>query len=223
MAVRVESGSAVRPVELKQFLGGRWEEGSGERTVQSVNPADARQILATFKSADRRDAERALAVAQKSFPSWKKTPAPARARIIDRVARLARERKEKLAQILTQEEGKILSEALGEVEKGINLLEWYAGEGLRFMGLTAPSELPGNFLYTLREPLGVVSIITPWNFPWAIPCWKIAPALVAGNAVVFKPSSLTPYLAVELVKLFEEAGLPAGVLNLVLGSGASVV
>lgn len=210
------------PLELKQFINGKWVQGSGTREIVSVNPADTRQVLAVFKSADPKDALAALEAAQNAFPSWKATPAPARARILDKVVRLAREKKEELGRLLTQEEGKILSEGLGEIEKGINLLEWYAGEGTRFMGVTAPSELPKNLLYTVREPLGVVSIITPWNFPWAIPCWKIAPALVAGNTVVFKPASLTPRLAAEFVKLFEEAGLPAGVLNLILGSGSSV-
>jgi acyl-CoA reductase-like NAD-dependent aldehyde dehydrogenase len=136
--------------------------------------------------------------------------------------KISRDKKEELARLMTREEGKILSEARGEMEKGINLLEWFAGEGLRFMGITAPSELPNNFLYTVREPLGVVSVITPWNFPWAIPCWKMAPALVAGNALVFKPASLVPWMAVKFAEICQEAGLPDGVLNLVIGSGREV-
>lgn len=217
-----KSRKTEKALELRQYIGGKWVQGHGSREIVSVNPADTRQVLAVFKSADQKDATAALEAAQNAAASWKATPAPARARVLDNVVRLAREKKQELGKLLTQEEGKILPEALGEVEKGINLLEWYAGEGTRFMGVTAPSELPKNLLYTVREPLGVVSIITPWNFPWAIPCWKIAPALVAGNTVVFKPASLTPRLAVEFVKLFEQAGLPPGVLNLILGAGSSV-
>ncbi|MBI4055588.1 MAG: aldehyde dehydrogenase family protein [Elusimicrobia bacterium] len=209
-------------VGLKQFIDGRWTQGTGKNEIRSVNPADTRQVLAQCRGASRQDALRALEAAQKAFPRWRAVPAPSRARIIEKVVHLARERKEELARILTLEEGKIFPEALGELEKGINLLEWYAGEGLRFMGHTAPSELPKNLLFTVREPLGIVSAITPWNFPWAILCWKIAPALVAGNTVVLKPSSLTPWLAVEFVKLFESAGLPQGALNLVIGAGSEV-
>jgi aldehyde dehydrogenase (NAD+) len=207
---------------LKQFIGGEWVEGTGKREIKSVNPSDSREIVATCKGASKDDVEKALTAAQTAFKAWKATPAPARARVLDAVVKFARRDKERLARILAVEEGKILPEALGEMEKGINLLEWFAGEGLRFMGNTAPSELPKNLLYTVREPLGVVSIITPWNFPWAIPCWKIAPALVAGNAVVFKPASNTPWLAMELVKLFEEAGLPKGVLSFIVGAGSEV-
>jgi aldehyde dehydrogenase (NAD+) len=142
--------------------------------------------------------------------------------VLAKAAQLLRARKEELARLMTREEGKIYPEALGEMEKGITLIEWFAGEGLRLGGIVQPSELPSNLLYTLRQPLGVVSVITPWNFPFAIPAWKLAPALVAGNAVVFKPASLVPLMAVELVKIFAEAGLPAGVLNLLLGSGSSM-
>ena len=217
-----EKAKSSSPVRLKQFIGGAWRDGASDKELQDTNPADQRETLAMFRSASQKDALDALAAAQAAYPAWKRTPAPARGRILDRMAKLARERKDKLARILTMEEGKILSEALGEVEKGLNLIEWFAGEGLRFMGTTAPSELPKNLLFTVREPLGVVSIITPWNFPWAIPAWKIAPALVAGNCVVFKPASNTPWLAAEFVKLFEEAGLPPGVLNLVIGSGSAI-
>lgn len=207
---------------LKQYINGKWVEGSGTKEIRSLNPANTDEVVAVVKAAERSDAQRALDAAAAAFPKWKRTPAPARARVLDKVIKLARERKEELARVMTREEGKIISESRGEIEKGINLLEWFAGEGLRFMGQTAPSELPNNFLYTIREPLGVVSIITPWNFPWAIPCWKIAPALVAGNTVVFKPASLTILMAAKFMELFDEAGIPAGVLNLVMGSGSAV-
>lgn len=222
MSTLAKPKSPAQTLTLQQYIGGRWVDGSGDREVQSVNPADTREVLARFRGAGKKDAEAALSAAAFALPAWKATPAPQRGRILQKVLELARQRKAELGRILTREEGKILPEALGEVEKGNNLLEWYCGEGLRYMGETAPSELPRNLLYTVRQPLGVVSIITPWNFPWAIPCWKIAPALVAGNTVVFKPASLTPWMATELVRIFEEAGLPPGVLNLILGSGSSV-
>ncbi len=208
--------------KLKQYIGGRWVEGSSAREVVSTNPADTREVLARFKSADKDDAQRALAAAQAAFPAWKATPPPVRARILAKAASIARERVDILASLMTREQGKTLAESKGEMLKGITLMEWFAGEGLRLMGTTAPSELPGNFLYTIRQPLGVVSIITPWNFPWAIPVWKISPALVAGNTVVFKPASLVPAMAAEIVQIFEEAGLPPGVLNLILGSGSAI-
>jgi aldehyde dehydrogenase (NAD+) len=207
---------------LKQYIGGKWVEGSSSREVVSTNPADTRQVLAKFKSADKNDALRAIEAAQKAFPGWKATTPPARGRILAKAAEIARRRRDELAALMTREQGKILAEAKGEMDKGITLMEWFAGEGLRLMGTTAPSELPQNLLYTVRQPLGVVSIITPWNFPWAIPVWKLSPALVAGNTVVFKPASLVPAMAVEIVKIFEEAGLPPGVLNLVLGAGSAL-
>ncbi|MBI4060532.1 MAG: aldehyde dehydrogenase family protein [Elusimicrobia bacterium] len=207
---------------LKQYIGGKWMEGSSSREIISTNPADSRQILAKIKGADKSDVLRAIDAAQKAFPGWKATTPPVRGRILMKAALLLRERKEELARLMTREQGKILPEALGEMEKGITLIEWFAGEGLRLGGITQPSELPKNLLYTVRQPLGVVSVITPWNFPFAIPAWKIAPALVSGNCVIFKPASLVPAMAVELVKIFEQAGLPAGVLNLVLGAGSAM-
>ncbi len=210
------------PVSLRQYIGGKWVEGKGARVLTRANPTDTRQVTSSFRGASRQDALDAIAAAHEAYAGWKATPAPARGRVLDAFVKLARARKEELARILALEEGKILPEALGEIEKGINLMEWNAGEGLRFMGTSAPSELPKNLLLTVREPLGPVSIITPWNFPWAIPCWKMAPALVAGNTVVFKPASNTPWLGAELVKLFEEAGLPKGVLNFIVGTGSEV-
>ncbi len=206
---------------LKQYIGGKWVEGSHAGVVDSVNPADTRDVVARFKNASKADAVRAIDAAQKAAAGWAKTPAPQRGRVLARAAEIARRRRDELAALMTREQGKILSEAKGEMDKGTTLIDWYAGEGMRYMGTSSPSELPGNFLYTLREPLGVVSIITPWNFPWAIPVWKTAPALVAGNAVVLKAASSVPAMAVEICKIFEEAGLPPGVLNLVLGEPES--
>ncbi len=215
MATATKTGSGV--TILKQFIGGKWVEGSTSAVVESINPADTRDVVARFKSASKADAQKAISAAQAAAAGWAKTPAPQRGRVLMKAAEIARRRSDELAALMTREQGKILPEAKGEMAKGITLIDWYAGEGMRFMGASAPSELPGNFLYTVREPLGVVSIITPWNFPWAIPVWKTAPALVAGNAVVLKAASQVPAMAVEICKIFEEAGLPPGVLNLVLG------
>ncbi len=216
-----KSPSKSQPAALKQYVGGKWVEGSHDGVVDSLNPADTRDVVARFKSASKADALRAIEAAQKASVGWGKTPAPQRGRVLAKVAEIARRRRDELAALMTREMGKILSEAKGEMDKGITLIDWFAGEGLRYMGTSSPSELPGNFLYTIREPLGVASIITPWNFPWAIPVWKTAPALVAGNAVVLKAASNVPAMAVEIIKIFEEAGLPPGVLNLVLGEPES--
>ncbi|MEQ1920678.1 MAG: aldehyde dehydrogenase family protein, partial [Elusimicrobiota bacterium] len=207
---------------LKQYIAGKWVDGSSTREIISTNPADNRQVLARLKGADKTDVLRAIDAAQKAFPAWKAMTAPVRGRILMKAALILRERKEEMARLMTLEQGKILPEALGEMEKGITLIEWFAGEGLRLGGITQPSELAKNLLYTTRHPRGVVSIITPWNFPFAIPAWKIAPALISGNCVIFKPASLVPALAVALVKAFEDAGLPPGVLNLVLGAGSAM-
>jgi len=221
-AAPAAKSAAAAPTELLQFIGGKWVRGSGTREILSTNPADTRQVLAKFVSADKTDADKAMAAAQAAFPAWRDTPAPQRGRILMKAAQILRERKEELARMMTREEGKIYPEALGEMEKGITLVEWFAGEGLRLGGVSMPSELPKNMLYTTRHPRGVASIITPWNFPFAIPAWKISPALVSGCTVVFKPASLVPALAVEFVKILDEAGLPKGVINLLLGSGSSM-
>src|SRR5262249_43026060 len=155
-----------------------------------------------------------------AFQGWRRTPPPARGKIVAKAARLMEAAKEELAQILTHEEGKTISESRGELQRSINVAEFCAGEARRMNGETIFSELPSNFVYTIRQPLGVVACVTPWNFPVAIPVWKIAPALVAGNTVVFKPATLTPATAARIVELFEEAGMPPGVLNLILGSGS---
>ena len=185
-----------------------------------MNPADTTDVLAEFPLATAADAERAVAAAATAFPAWRATPGPERGRVLWRAADLARARSEEIARTMTREEGKILNEARGEVAKGVALLEYYAGAGFRIGGKTLPSESRDTFTYTLRQPLGPVGLIAPWNFPWAIPVWKAAPALVAGNTVVLKPATLTPATAL-LVEILAEAGLPPGVLNVVVGSGAT--
>src|SRR5258708_9934313 len=206
----------------RNFIGGKWIQSNSSRTVNNVTPGDTADVIGNIRQATREEARAAVEAAAAVFHAWKQTPAPARGKIVAKAARLMEEAKEELAQILAHEEGKTLSESRGELQRSINVAEFCGGESRRMNGETILSELPANFAYTIKQPLGVVACITPWNFPVAIPVWKIAAALVAGNSVVFKPASLTPATAVRIVELFEEAGIPKGVLNLVLGSGSDV-
>src|SRR5687768_12107032 len=204
----------------RNYIDGKWIESTSSRTIQNVNPANIDDVIGTVRQATRAEAKAAVNAAAENFASWRATPAPTRGRIVGRAARLLEEHKEDLAQLLTREEGKTIAESRGELQRSINVADFCAGEARRLNGETIQSELPANFAYTLKQPLGVVACVTPWNSPVAIPVWKIAPALVAGNTVVFKPASLTPASAVRIVELFAEAGIPPGVLNLVLGSGS---
>ena len=204
----------------RNFIGGQWVESASSRTVRNLNPANTDDVIGTIAQATRAEARAAVEAAAAAFRAWRGTPAPARGKIVARAARLLDEHKEELAQILTREEGKTIGESRGELQRSINVADFCAGESRRMNGETIQSELPANFAYTVKQPLGVVACVTPWNFPVAIPVWKIAPALVAGNAVVFKPATLTPATAVRIVELFEEAGIPPGVLNLIIGSGS---
>jgi len=204
------------------YVGGKWFHPKSNRLVRNINPANPDDVIAEFPCATAEDVDRAIDAAHKAFKLWQKTPGPERGRVISRAAEIARRRADEIARTLTREEGKILKEAKGEVMKGISLLEFYAGEGFRMHGKTLPSEARDTFTYTIRRPLGVVGLIAPWNFPWAIPVWKSAPALVAGNAVIFKPAELTPATATLLTEIYEEAGLPPGVFNMLVGSGSVV-
>jgi len=204
----------------RSFIGGKWIDSASGRTVPNINPADTNDIIGEAQVCTRDEARSAVEAAYAAFKAWRKTPAPARGKILMKVARLMEERNEELAQLLTREEGKTISEARGEVKRATNVVEFCAGETRRLNGETIQSELPDNFAYTIKEPHGVVALVTPWNFPIAIPAWKIAPALAAGNTVVFKPASNTPATAVRLTEIFVEAGIPDGVLNLVIGSGS---
>ncbi|HEV2802990.1 MAG TPA: aldehyde dehydrogenase family protein [Pyrinomonadaceae bacterium] len=204
----------------RNFIDGQWLLSESSATAPNVNPANTDDLLGTVRLSTREEARRAVEVAHTAFRDWRATPAPTRGRIIARFARLLEDNAEDLAAILTREEGKTLAESRGEVKRATNVAEFCAGEARRMNGETIQSELPANFAYTIKQPHGVVACVTPWNFPVAIPVWKIAPALVAGNTVVFKPATVTPATAVRLVELFAEAGLPKGVLNLVIGSGA---
>src|SRR6266853_1005823 len=204
----------------RNFIGGKWIESTSAKTVNNINPANTEEVIGANRQATREEARAAVEAASAAFHDWRTTAAPARGKIVARAARLMEEHKEELAQILTREEGKTIGESRGELQRSINVADFCAGESRRMNGETIQSELPSNFAYTIKQPLGVVACVTPWNFPVAIPVWKIAPALVAGNTVVFKPASLTPATAVRIVEIFEEAGIPRGVLNLIIGSGS---
>lgn len=204
----------------KNFIGGKWIESTSSNTVKNINPANTDEIIGTNRQATREEARAAVEAASDAFNEWRRTPAPARGKIVAKAARLMEAAKEELATILTQEEGKTIGESRGELQRSINVADFCAGESRRMNGETIFSELPSNFVYTIKQPLGVVACVTPWNFPVAIPTWKIAPALVAGNTVVFKPATITPGTATRIVQIFEEAGIPPGVLNLILGSGS---
>ena len=206
----------------KNYIGGAWTDSDSGKTYPITNPASKSSVIGEFQTSGAADALRAAEEAHKALAGWAKTPAPARAAVLFRALEIMRRRSDELARTITIEEGKPLADAQGEVKRAMNIIEYAAGEGRRMFGYTTPSELPNTVAYTMRRPLGVVAIITPWNFPIAIPAWKIAPALICGNALVFKPASGTPFSAVKLVEIFEEAGLPPGVLNLVTGPGSVV-
>jgi alpha-ketoglutaric semialdehyde dehydrogenase len=206
---------------VKNLIGGKWAEGSAGKTFESRNPATG-ELLGVLTVSDQSDVNRAVEAADKAFKQWRLFPAPRRGEILFKAAELLVERKEDLSRLMTMEMGKVLAEARGDVQEAIDMTYYMAGEGRRLLGEVTPSELPNKFAMAVRDPIGVIGAITPWNFPIAIPSWKLMPALIAGNTVVFKPASDTPLLAVELVKILMEAGLPEGVVNVVLGPGGSV-
>ncbi|MBE2184562.1 MAG: aldehyde dehydrogenase family protein [Anaerolineae bacterium] len=205
--------------QVKNYIAGRWVDSQSGERFNSINPA-TEEVLAFAPDSNSQDIEAAVQAAKAAFKEWRLVPAPRRGEILYRVAQILEQRKEALSSVMTQEMGKVLTEARGDVQEAIDMAYFMGGEGRRMHGYTAPVEMPNKFGMALREPVGVVGLITPWNFPVAVPSWKMLPSLVAGNAVIWKPSEETPYTAAEFVKVFEEAGLPAGVLNLVTGAGA---
>lgn len=205
--------------KLKNYINGKWVEV--KETVAVINPANGKEIVQVPLSGQD-SVNDAVFAAKNAQKEWALVPAPQRAQFLYRVGHLLEERKEHLSKLLTMENGKVIEEARGEVQEGIDMAFYMAGEGRRMFGQTTPAELKSKFAMSQRVPVGVVGIITPWNFPIAIATWKSFPAIVAGNAVVWKPASETPIMAYELAKIFEEAGLPKGVINVVFGSGATV-
>lgn len=209
-------------MEYKLFINGKWVKASSGKTFHRVNPANPKEILGTFQAAGKEDINAAVDAAADAFPKWSSFPAPRRGEILLKIAHLLRENKESLARAMTEEMGKVLVEARGDVQEAIDVAEYMAGEGRRLFGYTTPSELPNKFCMTVRRPIGVIACITPWNFPMAIPAWKIMAALISGNTVIYKPSSDTPRCAVKLVEIMDKAGVPKGVINLVIGQGVEV-
>lgn len=207
--------------EFMSFVDGAFVKTDGAQSVENINPADGSVVGTTYLMTSEQT-EAAIQSAVKAFESWKMVPAPKRAKVFAKFQRILEDRKEELAKALTAEEGKRYPEALGEVQKAINIVEFMVGEGRRFGGRTIPSEMENTLAYTVRQPLGVVGLITPWNFPVAIPVWKIVPALIAGNTAVFKPATNTTKTACMIAEMLHDAGLPAGVLQLTIGRGSSV-
>ena len=214
--------TAVETPTYRHFIAGEWCDSTSGETFESRNPADTRDIVGRFQQGTKADVAMAIKAAETAGPMWRRTPAPKRGEILYAFGALMAQHKERLARAMTREMGKVIAEARGDVQEGIDIAYLMAGEGRRMAGDTVPSELPDKWAMSIRQPLGVAGIITPWNFPMAIPCWKTMPALVTGNTVVFKPSSDTPHCATLLVELMAEAGFPAGVVNLVTGSGGEV-
>ncbi|KGX86919.1 aldehyde dehydrogenase family protein [Pontibacillus litoralis] len=211
----------LKEEKLCNFINGEWVHATSNQYTNVTNPATL-ETLVKVPLSHKEDVDKAVQVAKTAQQQWALVPAPQRAEVLYKVGMIMKERKEAISQLLTMENGKVIEEARGEVQEGIDMAFYMAGEGRRLFGQTTPSELKDKFAMSVRSPVGVVGIITPWNFPIAIATWKSFPAIVAGNAVVWKPATETPLMAFELAKIFEEAGLPKGVVNVVYGSGASV-
>ncbi len=206
----------------KNFINGEWVESKSGQTFENRNPANTDELVGIFQKSIANDVNTAIDAAAEAYKKWRLVPAPKRGELLFRIAsRLAKE-KESLARDMTREMGKIINETRGDVQEAIDMTFYMAGEGRRLFGMTTPSELPNKFNMTVRQPLGVCAFITPWNFPMAIPAWKIMPALICGNTVVIKPATDTPLSVAHLVRICSEEGLPPGVLNMVTGSGSIV-
>jgi acyl-CoA reductase-like NAD-dependent aldehyde dehydrogenase len=212
-----KSSSAVTYYNL---IDGAWRPSGSGNVFENRNPADTDDLIGVFQQSTREDVAAAIDAAARAYLSWRLVPAPRRAELLFRAAQLLAERKDALAREMTREMGKILDETRGDVQEAVDMTFFMAGEGRRQSGQTVPSELRDKFAMSVRQPLGVCGLITPWNFPMAIPSWKVVPALVCGNTVVLKPASLTPLSALSFVKILQEAGIPPGVVNLVTGAGS---
>ena len=204
------------------LIGGEWVPAVSGKTTLNVNPADHDDIVGAFPSSGAEDVDKAVASAKKAFATWRLVPAPKRAELLVRAGTLLQQRKEQFARDMTREMGKVLAETRGDVQEAIDEAFYVAGEGRRLFGQTTPSELQNKFAMSIRMPVGVVGLITPWNFPMAIPSWKLFPALVGGNTCVIKPATDTPLSVYNLVQTLMDAGLPPGVVNIVSGSGGAV-
>src|SRR5438132_11461535 len=207
---------------FKNYIDGAWVEAKSGKTFENRNPANRHDLIGLFPASSLEDVNGAVQAAKKAFAHWRLVPAPKRGEILYRVGELLRRQKEEIARGMTREMGKILKETRGDVQEGIDTAFYVAGEGRRLFGETTPAELPNKFAMSVRAPIGVCALVTPWNFPMAIPTWKMFPALLCGNTVVLKPAEDTPHTAVRLVEVLEEAGVPPGVVNLIHGRGEEV-
>jgi aldehyde dehydrogenase (NAD+) len=212
-------GDASRPNIYRNLIDGEWVEASTGETFENLNPADTRDLIGIFQKSGKADVDAAVEAATRAFAKWRLVPAPRRAEIIYRAAELLAERKEDYARDMTREMGKVLQETRGDVQEAVDTAYYMAGEGRRLFGPTTPSELPNKFAMAVREPIGVCGMIAPWNFPMAIPSWKLLPAIVCGNTCVIKPAEDTPLSTFNLVRVLMDAGLPKGVINIVTGFG----
>lgn len=209
----------VKIPERRNYIAGEWVAPATRNYIENRNPADTRELIGMFPASSREDVNRAIDAASKAFPIWRKTPAPRRAEILYRAGEILINRKEEFSRAMTREMGKVVKEARGDVQEAIDMTYFIAGEGRRLHGYTTKAELPNKYAMCVREPIGVCGLITPWNFPMAIPSWKIVPALICGNTVVIKPAEDTPLSTYNFVEALEEAGLPKGVVNIVSGYG----
>jgi len=210
------------PEVFRNYVAGQWVECKSQKTFPNINPADTDEVVGLFQASGPADVQEACDVAAKAQPGWAALPAPRRGEYLFKAAEILESRLAKLGEDMTREEGKTLPEAKAEVKRAINIFRYFGGEGARQFSYQIPSERENVFCYTMRKPLGVVGLITPWNFPSAIPAWKMAPALVGGNTVVIKPASLAPLSALRLVEALHEAGIPAGAVNYLTGGGGTV-
>src|SRR5438132_9815062 len=210
----------MSPQTFKSYINGEWV-GSG-KTLENRNPANTDEVVGLFAKGTAQDVADAAAAAAAAFPAWSAMPAPARGNLLFKAADIMDRKFDQIAADMTREEGKTLPEAKGEVRRSINIFRYFAGEGARMPGLLVPSERDRVHMFALRKPVGVVGLITPWNFPSAIPAWKLAPALICGNTVVLKPASAAPLSAWRIVEALHQAGAPKGVVNFVAGSGGEL-
>ncbi len=215
-------GSSAQTKVFKNFIDGEWVESSTGETFENLNPADTRDVVGIFQKSGKPDVDAAVDAAARAFQKWRLVPAPRRAEIVYRAAEMLLERKEDYAHDMTREMGKVLNETRGDVQEAIDTAYYMAGEGRRMFGPTTPSELPNKFAMAVRQPIGVCGMIAPWNFPMAIPSWKLLPAIVCGNTCVIKPAQDTPLSTFNLVRVLSDAGVPKGVINIVTGFGPSV-
>jgi len=213
------TASTGNPRLYKNFINGEWRDSGSGQTRENRNPANTAEVIGVFTASDSKDVDAAVDAARQAYKTWRLVPAPKRAEILYRAAELLVQRKEALSLDMTREMGKVLAETRGDVQEAIDMTYYMAGEGRRLFGQTTPSELPNKFAMSVRQSIGVCGMITPWNFPMAIPSWKMAPALVSGNTVVLKPAEDTPLSSYHYVQALTEAGLPRGVVNIVSGDG----